>query len=530
MKLYDLLKLLIIFSLLIPQTHANQIITFITQGSHKSSFAPTISKSGRYIAFHSNSSHLIANDTNQYSDIFVYDRHSKKIERVSVGINNSEANFVSFFPDISADGRYVTFHSDANNLVAEDTNRTTDIFVYDRNQQITTRVSVNNQGIAGNLTASSPAISGDGRFIVFHSDATNLVEEDTNKVIDIFLHDVVTKTTRRINKGIKNAQADGNTYNAAISQHGEYIVFSSEARNLAYQDMNKATDVFLYHRITDKLVRISNNAEGEAANDDSYAAKISADGRYIVFTSRANNLVEDDTNEVEDIFLYDHVTKKIQRISVDSHGQQANQSSFGANISAQGRYIVFNSLADNLVIGDNNQRMDVFVHDRLTQQTECLTLINNKNGIKSNSDNSNGAYSPAISSDGRWVVFESEINNLVKEKTSYHSDIFLYDRYHYPFFDVTTNQLTIPAITLLPDELGQVVLSLADNLQFSVTNYEPLNRKLINIHNLFDPNTQTLYLPMVEMLDETGKTLYFYVEMKFDVLTGYLVMSHIQQL
>jgi Tol biopolymer transport system component len=269
---------------------------------------------------------------------------------------------------------------------------------------------------------------------------------------------------------------------------------------------------------------------GDAANDSSYEPKISADGRYIVFTSRATDLIADDSNEVADIFLYDNLMQKIERISVNSQGQQANQRSFAANISADGRYVVFNSQADNLVAGDTNQRIDVFVHDRLTQQTQCLTLTEDEE--TSDTDNDLSSFYPAaISYDGRWVAFESEAANLVEEETNHHSDIFLYDRYYYPTFNTITKQLTIPAVTLLPDESGQAVLSLIDdveNLQFAVTIYKKLNKNTFNIKNLFNPNTQMLYLPKVEVLDEQGKMHYFYVEMQFDILTGYLTVSHIQ--
>ena len=338
---------------------AQEIITHISiniegENGNSHSQAPTLSADGRYIAFHSDANNLVPNDNNGFTDIFVYDRRLKQMNRINGSSEGTEGNFVSFFPALSANGRYVAFQSDASNFMPEDDNHTTDIFVHDRETNATQIVSVSSKGKQGNSTSSEPVTSADGRYIAFHSYATNLVSKDTNKRVDVFLHDLETGETTRVSVKGKNIQAKGASFGAAISTDGGYIAFTSEATNLVTGDKNKKTDVFVRDLENRNTIRVNINNSGEEGEGDSFDASISADGRYIAFGSRATNLVTDDTNGVEDIFVHDRQTGETSRVSINSQGQQAEGASFSATVSSDGRYVVFNYDAGNLFEEDDN--------------------------------------------------------------------------------------------------------------------------------------------------------------------------------
>jgi Tol biopolymer transport system component len=193
-----------------------------TQGNGDSSVLnPRISSDGRFVAFASLATNLVAGDTNAVADVFVHDRQTGATTRVSVASGGSQANGASgiFFPSlsISSDGRFVGFDSDATNLVSGDTNAATDVFVHDRQTGATTRVSRDSDGIQGNNIAAVPSLSPDGRFVGLDSDATNLVSGDSNGVSDIFVHDRQMGTTTRVSIAGDGAQANGNSFNASAA-------------------------------------------------------------------------------------------------------------------------------------------------------------------------------------------------------------------------------------------------------------------------------------------------------------------------
>jgi Tol biopolymer transport system component len=390
---------------------------------------PSISSDGRYVAFRSYAENLVDDDTNDYSDIFVHDRQTGETTRVSVAPDGiTEGDGSSSEPSISSDGRYVAFSSYAHNLVAGDTNGQSDIFVHDRQTGETTRVSVASgvDGAQGNAYSSSPHISSDGRYVAFSSDATNLVDGDTNSRTDIFVHDRQTLQTTRVSvrSGVDGTQSNGHSYfhnysNPAISSDGRYVAFYSFATNLVDDDTNGVADTFVHDCQTGETTRVSIGFDGEA-NGPSLDASISSDGRYVAFSSEATNLVEDDTNGVLDIFVHDRQTLQTTRVSVASDGTEGDDDSYGQSISSDGRYVAFGSEATNLVDGDTNVDHDVFVHDRQTGQTTRVSV---------GSDGSGGDYGGwffSISSDGRYVAFGSDAT-LVDGDTNGVYDIFVHD-------------------------------------------------------------------------------------------------------
>ncbi len=407
---------------------------------------PTISADGRYVAFNSWASNLVSGDTNDWADVFVYDRQTGQTSLVSVDSDGRQGNRVSGLPFISADGRYVAFDSNAINLVGDDTNNSCDkngnpannlagiilncrdVFVHDRQTRQTSRVSVASDGTQGNGSSGWASISADGRYVAFYSEANNLVSGDTNGGTDVFVHDRQTRQTSRVSVASDGTQGNapgGRAFVAwagfaSISADGRYVAFWSVANNLVSGDTNDIDDVFVHDRQTRQTSRVSIASDGTQGNRRSGWPSISADGRYVAFWSEASNLVSDDTNGVADVFVHDRKAGTTTRVSVASDGAQGNERSSGLSISADGRYVAFWSVASTLVNGDTNGRQDVFIHDRETGWTSRVSVASD--GARAN----DWSGSPSISADGRFVAFESVVSNLVSGDTNNETDILVY--------------------------------------------------------------------------------------------------------
>lgn len=378
---------------------------------------------GTYVSFESLASNLVNGDTNGVTDVFVRRQSNDQTVRVSIASDGTQGNDDSGHSFISADGNIVTFGSDATNLVANDTNGVQDSFVHQVDTMVTTRVSVSSAGDQANAFSSEPHLSATGRYVVFESDATNLVAGDTNGVRDIFLHDRQTGTTTRVSTDSGGVQSNGLSTAAQLSADGNFVIFSSDADNLVPGDTNGVTDVFVKNVTTGATTRVSvdsTGAQGNAASGGQYrSASLSGDGRFAAFESNATNLVADDTNAAADIFLRDLQNGTTTRVSLDSAGVQGNNDSLGPALSADGRFVSFDSFATNLVANDTNNASDLFVHDRNTAQTVRISL--SAAGVEGNSASVYGAMSP----DGTAVSFESEASNLVPNDTNGVRDIFL---------------------------------------------------------------------------------------------------------
>jgi Tol biopolymer transport system component len=393
-----------------------------TQGDG-GSYRPSISADGRYVAFESVSGNLVNGDTNGENDVFVHDRQTGQTTRVSVASDGTQGNDGSNSISISADGRYVAFRSHASNLVSGDTNGTGDVFVHDRQTGQTTRVSVASDGTQGNGLSSynsSPSISADGRYVAFNSEASNLVSGDTNGTTDVFLHDRQTGQTTRVSVASDGTQGNSPAYRPSISADGRYVAFESYASNLVSGDTNSTWDVFVHVQQTGQTLRVSVASDGTQGSGLSFYPSFSADGRYVAFISEASNLVSGDTNGTRDIFVHGQ-TGQTTRVSVASEGAEGNGVSEVPSISADGRYVAFVSNASNLVSGDTNSIWDVFVHDRQTGQTIRVSVASD--GTQGNGS----SILPSISADGRYVAFESDASNLVSGDTNGYTDVFVHD-------------------------------------------------------------------------------------------------------
>jgi Tol biopolymer transport system component len=274
-----------------------------------------------------------------------------------------EANGRSSSSALSADGRFVAFSSAASNLVAGDTNGYSDIFVRDRRTGITRRVSVSSNGVEGNEDSGDPAISADGRFVAFSSDASSLVTGDGNNARDVFVRDRRTGTTRRVSVSSAGAEGNGESLNGALSASGRFIAFDSLASNIVSGDTNGYRDVFVRDRRTGLTRRVSVSSAGAAGNQSSFGPVLSADGRFVVFASAASNLVARDTNGFTDVFLRDRRAGTTRRVSVNSRG--VGGGGIDRAISGDGRFVAFVSGASNLVPYDENGSPDVFVRGPL---------------------------------------------------------------------------------------------------------------------------------------------------------------------
>jgi uncharacterized repeat protein (TIGR01451 family) len=393
-------------------------------GANSFSDMPAISADGRFVAFVSLADNLVPDDTNGVTDTFVHDRLTNTTERVSVSSRERQGNApsglegVAGYPAISADGRFVAFGSQADNLVSGDRNGLVDVFVRDRLLGTTERVSVSSAAEESDGISEGPAISADGRFVAFHSDASNLVPGAnpflfTNQV---YVHDRETGTTEIVS--VNNAGEAGNSlsFRADISADGRFVVFSSSADNLV-PGPQFGHQVYLHDRATGTTERISEDAGGNPGDGTSVLPKVSLDGRFVAFQTNSGNLIGDGNFESH-ILVKDRVTGTFERVSATSTGEPADQLSEHPDITADGRFVTFFSLATNLVPGDTNNRRDIFVRDRQTGTVVRVSV--STAGEQGNSE----SQWPSISDDGLVTAFESSSNNLVPNANG---GIFVHD-------------------------------------------------------------------------------------------------------
>jgi Tol biopolymer transport system component len=380
---------------------------------------PVVSRDGRYVVFSSDATNLVIGDTNEASDVFVRDRSLGTTKRVSVRSNEAQGNGGSQHAAISSSGRFVVFDSSASNLVVGDGNNQIDVFVRDLELGTTRLLSVRTNGNQGNGASYDPSISGNGRFAVFTSESSNLVGSDTNDRRDVFLRDLQQNTTVRVSLSSREAQGNENSQDSVISADGAYIVFLSSATNLVPHDTNGVTDVFARGRVNGSTRRISLSSSDVEADGASDFPTVSADGRFVAFQSQATNLVPGDGSPISDVFLRDRQTNTTRRVSVSTAGAEGDNGSNDPSISASGRYVVFSSDAANLVENDTNLNQDIFIRDRINNTTSRISLG------AGGGEGDGGSFDPDISGDRRFVVFESSSTDLVTGDTNEVTDVFI---------------------------------------------------------------------------------------------------------
>jgi Tol biopolymer transport system component len=428
MKTHSLATLLTLAAAFAASSARAQTTTIVSvdsagHASDGSSLYAEITADGRFIAFQSTATNLVPNDTNDSPDVFLRDVWTQTTIRISVGDQGQQGDGDGLEPALAGNGRYVAFFSYAPNLVPNDTNGKPDVFVRDIVAGTTARVSVDSNGVEGNGGSRYAALSADGRYIAFESMSTNLAPNDTNGVRDVFVRDMQTGVTTRVSTDANGVEGDGESTDAFVSPDGRYVGFESVATNLVPNDTNGKKDVFVKDLQTGAIVRVSVDSNGVEGNGDSEDVAISDQGRYVSFGSLASNLVPGDTNNKEDVFVHDLVTGATVRASVSTGGVEANWDCYDAVLTPDGRYAVFFTSATNLVAGDTNAVEDIFVRDLVLGTTERASV-----GLLGQQGNGTCHY-PAVSAEGRFVAFDSLSTNLVLNDGNGQRDIFVRDRF-----------------------------------------------------------------------------------------------------
>jgi hypothetical protein len=352
------------------------------------------------------------------------DHDHREIRLISTDASGDQLNGGSFDPVASENGRYIAFITFASDVLPSDPNTRTDFYLKDVRTGEVTLVSANDQGIVGNDASGIPVafgISNNGRYVAFGSNASNLVPNDSNgNISDVFVKDVRTGDVTLISADRQGQQGNGDSQSASISDAGRYVAFESSATNLAPDDTNGTSDVFVKELRTGRLLLASSDSEGNEGNSFSVDPSISGNGRFIAFQSFASNLVPDDTNGTIDVFVKDLRTGEIARASTDSQGNQVEGESLAPSISGNGRYVAFQSTA-SLVSEDTNTSFDVYVKDLRTDEVALVST--NPQGSAGN----DFSGIPSISGNGRYVTFESSATDLVADDDNGEPDIYMKD-------------------------------------------------------------------------------------------------------
>jgi hypothetical protein len=451
------------------------------EASGASTFFPAFSHDGRHVAFESVATDLVAGDANGLADVFVHDRDpdgngtfdegNGVTTRVSVSSAGVEGDRASGAPRLSATGRFVLFASNATNLVAGDTNDARDLFVHDRDPDVdglfdegngvTTRVSVGSGGGEGRARSDLAAITPDGRFVAFDSLSRNLVANDRNRAADIFVHDrdpdvdglfdEGNGTTVRVSVASGGGEANGDSFHPALSADARHVAFHSFASDLVASDSNGGVDVFVHDRDPDgnglfdegngATTRLSTGPAGAEPDDVSAHPSLSADGRHIAFDSFASNLVAGDGNDALDAFVhdrdpdgdgaFDEGNGEVRRLSITAARGEGNADSFGPKLSADGLRVAFWSSASNLVPGDANGAMDVFVRSRDADGDGVLDEAHDPIARMSvdrlGREAHGSSHAATLSPDGRFAGFVSAADDLVAGDANGVEDVYVRD-------------------------------------------------------------------------------------------------------
>lgn len=312
---------------------------------------------------------------------------------------------------LSSDGRFVVYESDDSNLVADDNNNRQDVFIYDHQRQLTRLVSVSSTGAQAANHSGSPSVSGDGRYVVFMSFANNLTN-DTNEGPDIFLRDTLDETTVKVSINSNGEETTGSNFNPVISEDGNHIAFETNSSNYG-PDGNGLNDIYVQNRVTG-ITEIA-SAYGRSNGPDNGRSggtnpSISADGRFIAYVVPGFWRARDPDLRSSLINISDTIAETTTQVSVGLQEVHPDSYSDSPKISGDGRFIIFTSMASNLVENDTNNFSDVFVTDLHSMTT---TLLNTNSGTQANNDSKD----PRINADGSRVLFHSDATNLVTSLT-----------------------------------------------------------------------------------------------------------------
>jgi Tol biopolymer transport system component len=413
--------LVLVFVSAVPASGAPRTVraTVDTGGGDSNGNSSTASSARELaVAFESLASDLVVGDGNGDRDVFVRDLAAGTTVRASVDIAGGDPNGASSDPSLSADGQFVAFSSSASDLVPGDGNGTDDIFVRDLVAGTTIRASVDVAGGDPNGSSFSPSISPDGGLVAFASSASDLVPGDGNGGSDVFLRELAAGITTRVSVDTGGGDPNGSSEAPAINATGRFVAFHSFASDLVSGDGNFATDVFVRDLVAGPTIRASVDTAGGDPDGSSLSPSISDTGRFVAFQSIASDLVPGDGNGATDVFVRDLRAGLTTRASVDTAGGDANSASQSASIDAAGRRVAFDSFASDLVVGDGNGATDVFIRNVATGTT-IRASVDTAGG-----DPDGFSDSPSISPTGRFVSFQSGASDLVPGDGNRLIDIF----------------------------------------------------------------------------------------------------------
>lgn len=403
-------------------TRRTSLSTLDTQGSGHSR-RPSVSADHLFLAFESEAPDLVPGDTNGVSDVFLKDLVSGELFLVSQGLGGLPADGRSDHATISGNARFVVFESEATNLVPDDTNGVRDVFLYDHWMGTITRVSVSSAGVQGNAPSGiggldrGSHIDHNGNRVAFASNASNLVLGDTNGLSDVFVYQRPSGQVTRISVGPAGLQANGASQQPSLSANGARVAFITTATNLVTPDLGGHFDVLVVQLNTGALWRASQDSLGNQADGSSFGPSLSSDGRYVAYESFATNLVPGDGNGTMDVFVHDTSAGSTERVSVGWLGQEANSFAQSAWISGDGARVAFSSAATNLIPGGSTIQ-SVYVHDRIGGTTERWSESS------AGQVGFGGAVEPFLTADGTRVAFTSAAT-LVPQDTNGVLDVYL---------------------------------------------------------------------------------------------------------
>ena len=424
---------------------------------------PAISGDGRFVAFCTLATNIVPGTDGFIKHVYLRDRSSSTTICVSENLAGDPGNAVSYAPAISSDGRFVVFGSKADDLVADDINSRTDCFVFEIDTGLIELVSVNSAGEQGDRPSvprdditdvaeskGPPDISADGRFVVFPSLASNFADGDENGKTDVFIHDRETGETILVSRNIEGQTANDVSRFPSISDDGRFVVFSSPADDLVADDTNEQEDVFLFDRQTETIERINLAADGGDPDQSCYWPRISDDGAYVLFLSSASNLVDPPLdNEQMDVFIWERLTGTNQLASVSASGVESDDSVKTADLSADGRFAAFAASSTNLLDGQTlPERGNVFMKDVQTGEISIVSLRSDHE-----QDSSGNSWAVRMSDNGRFVTFASRSTELVPDDTNGLDDMFVRD--------------------LAPDAEDQFLVVTGDSLAITLTANNP---------------------------------------------------------
>ena len=391
---------------------------------------PALSADARRVAFTSEATNLTPGQDGNgpVRDVFVFDQGTGAVQLVSAGLGGEAADAPSGQPVMNADGRHVAFASRATNLVPGDRNLLSDVFVLRAGEGMV-RASLAPGEAEPNGASADPDLAAGGELLVFASRADNLVPGDTNAAEDVFLRDMATGLITLVSAGLGGAPAAGDSSAPAISADGRYVSFSSDAPNLVAGDRNGRHDVFL-RDVAGGRTRLISVARGGGGGQNrsleggrAQVSDVSRDGRFVVFESDATNLAGRDRNRRTDVFVRDTVMRSTRRVSLSTTNEEGRGASLLPTITPDGRYVAFASRADDLVAEDA-QGLDIFIRD-VARETTVLAAVSARGRLRGREHDVLAPGRPSLSADGATAAFASSAANLAGADTNRLTDVFL---------------------------------------------------------------------------------------------------------